>query len=241
MAKLTSNERLMRVARFIVGVRHPRVTVAMARYGFTRDDLQEGWRLFHEAGGCLMTPEAREAEHDETLRLLDNWENGWFPIAQAGLQRAFPVVHDVLFKNLSQTTGPAVAFSVNSFINRLDLMAAGGEGYGAEGVEARKMLEKRGLTAAVVDEARSMLARLGELPEVVDTSPMAEKAQKAEADLWAWFRDWGQVARTAVDDRNLLRILGYRKTKNGDKVVDVDEDESTEEETAPVAPAPLGA
>ena len=32
---------------------------------------------------------------------------------------------------------------------------------------------------------------------------------RAEARLWAWYLEWSQIARTALDERKLLSVLGF--------------------------------
>jgi hypothetical protein len=69
------------------------------------------------------------------------------------------------------------------------------------------------------------LRELGTAPaERVGEGPSKEEqdaeTERAEAEMWAWYQEWGTIARMAVSDRSLLRLLGIgrpgrRKGKGG--------------------------
>ena len=145
-------EKAERVLKLLLGLRNPRVASALASCGFTDADLQEGWSLLQAVGGTKLAILPLGARDKNTIEKLDLWENRWFPIASASLARRHPAVHARLFLNLSQTEGPEVAISVQTFLNRYDAMSRGEEPYGAEGEKAKALLTTRGLTAQVVDE-----------------------------------------------------------------------------------------
>ena len=163
--KLSLGERTFRVVRFLLGVRNPRVAQALAGYGFQQSDMEEGWRLIYALGKgklAVLPPGPRDME---TLLKLDAWENQWFPISQAALERRFPAVAERFFLNLSQTEGPEVAISVRTFVDRYDELTALPEKYGAEAPNAVELLRTRGLTAAVIEEARQLLTALTQVAE----------------------------------------------------------------------------
>jgi hypothetical protein len=225
-----------------MGMRNPRIASAMTAYGFKDADLQEGWTLLNAVGRVKLDAHAT-ATDSNTIGKLDAWENRWFPIATATLERRFPAVHAQVFKNLSQTEGPAVAVSVRTFIERFDQMAAGAGSYGAEGTQAKAVLESRGLTQAVLNEARGLLEVVGKIA-TVDAATAARDPralEKAETDLWAWYLEWSQIARVAVTQRVLLRQMGFlptHKSKPSDDEDDTDVDPTTGVITTPVAPSP---
>jgi hypothetical protein len=186
-------------------------------HGFSDDDLQEGWKLLMEVTRTRLSFVPSLPAMDPTLLTqLDDWENRWFPIASATLQRRFPSVHERVFLNLSQAEGAAVIVSVGTFIERYDQIALAADkgGMGAEGKEAKKLLDKRGLTAAVINEARDLLKRLGavEPPKPAEEPPTEEQYAAAETVMWGWYLEWSAIARTAIKDRRLLRQLGFLQT-----------------------------
>ncbi len=167
MAKLTIGDKAQRVLVFLLGVRNRRVRRALASYGFTEAVLTDGW-------GRLQALTNNRLDFvgdgiDPTLiGELDAWENQWFPIAEIVLRTNYPAVHQVVFRNLSQTSGAEVVISVSTLLNRLDQIAKRPDdgGLGAEGKAARKLLEQRGLNERVAAQARCgfraiVIARIG--------------------------------------------------------------------------------
>ena len=122
-------------------------------HGFTDEDLREGWDLLQTLGQLRVDTLAPSVDTG-AVQALDDWENLWFPIADAALARRFPVVHQGLFLNLTQTQGPEVTLSVQIFVDRIDAMASGTSAHGREGVEAARWLAKRGLTPETRQHAR---------------------------------------------------------------------------------------
>ena len=239
---MSFGDKAARVMKFMMGLRNPRIASAMTAYGFKDADLQEGWTLLNAVGRVKLDAHTPGADMS-TLEKLDAWENRWFPVATATLERRFPAVHAQVLKNLSQTEGPAVAVSVRTFLERFDQMAAGAGAYGAEGAQAKAVLEARGLTQSVLNEARALLENIGKVATVdaAAAAPDPKALEKAENDLWAWYLEWSQIARIAVTQRVLLRQMGFlptRKSKATDDEDDVDVDPTTGVITTPVTPAP---
>ncbi|MBI5544701.1 MAG: hypothetical protein HY901_12490 [Deltaproteobacteria bacterium] len=207
----------------------------MATRGFTSTNLQEGWTLFTTAAGAKMdvvptspgTPS--DAEAREALASLDIWENTWFPVISATLERHFPAIHAKVFLNLSQTVGRAVIISVKTMLDRL----AGLEKQ-PNGEAAMKLLVTRGLTPEKIEDAQKLLKKLQAQGEAVipTTSPASrEEQEKALVDVWAWYREWSAIARTVITRGDVLARLGLRKLKRGS-------DEEGEEEDEGVPPDP---
>lgn len=229
--KLSLGDKISRVIRFLLGLRNPRITTALAGYGFKQRDRDEGWQLVTALGKGKMAVLPEGPGNVDTLVTLDAWENRWFPIAQAALKRRFPAVGARFFLNLSQTEGPEVAISVRAFVDRYDELASGDAKYGADAQQAQQLLHERGLTPAVVAEAKDMLAALMQVTEPSEPlSSAAEAAElkEAEAALWSWYLEWSRIARVALKQRALLKELGFLATKRG--VAD-------EEEAEPAAPS----
>jgi hypothetical protein len=105
---------------------------------------------------------------------------------------------------------------VQTLVDRIEAAARGEVPYGAEGPEATAVLSGRGLTASVVDEAKALLAQLTKVaPAATPPSFETQKEDltRAEEAAWAWYLEWGQVARVAVKQRVLLRQLGFLATR----------------------------
>ncbi|XXT20419.1 hypothetical protein WME94_02460 [Sorangium sp. So ce429] len=220
MAKLTIGQKAERVLLLLMGLRKNKVAAALVAHGFSDDDLSEGWRLLQRVTRTRLGFVATAAATDTGLiNEIDAWENKWFPIASATLKRHAPEAHAFLFRNLAQTEGAAVLVSVSTFVERWESLGKSKEkgGPDAEGDEARKVLTKRGLTKAVIDEAKQLLARAGKLESIADVPPAAandEDFDKAEQQLWDWYLEWSTIVQTAIKDRRILRELGFRRTSS---------------------------
>jgi len=111
-------------------------------------------------------------------------------VSSASLERRFPKVIAGVFLNLQQAEGPAVAVTVRTFVDRYDELSTPNSKYGPEGAQAKELLAARGVTPAVVDEARNLLSQLTK----VATAPISQASineqeaalASAEDALWAW-------------------------------------------------------
>jgi len=206
-------EKATRVIRFLVGLRNPAIATALSNYGFTDQDMAEGWGLVHALGKGKLALLPAQPRDKELLGKLDAWENHWFPVSTASLERRFPGVFARMFLNLQQAEGPQVAVTVRTFVDRYDELGAPDSAYGADGTKARELLTTRGVTPAVVDEARNMLAQLTKVDSVpIPQASMHEQEvelERAEDALWGWYLEWSKVARVAIKQRALLRQLGF--------------------------------
>ncbi|WP_437938412.1 hypothetical protein [Sorangium sp. So ce341] len=235
MAKLTIGQKAERVLLLLMGLRKNKVAAALVAHGFSDEDLAEGWRLLQRVTRTRLGFVATAAATDTGLiNALDAWENKWFPIASATLKRHAPKAHAFLFRNLTQTEGAAVLVSVSTFVERWENLAKSKEkgGPDAEGDEGRKILAKRGLTKAVVDEAKQLLARAGKLESIAELPPAAatdEDFEKAEQQLWDWYLEWSTIVQTAIKDRRILRELGFRRSSSRAAAEDVTSEEVEDE------------
>jgi hypothetical protein len=229
------------VLKLLLGLRNPRTLAYLTAHGFTKEDQEEGWRLLRsQAKVAIDKPPAGNVDPDQIAK-LDAWENFWFPIVSATLQRRFPEVHEKVFLNLSQTEGPAVIISVGTLVERVTALRDGDE----QSRRAAQTLAQRGLTNAVLDQARALLAELGlptgEAP-VPDLKTVRNDALLAEAELWSWYLEWGQIARAVIPDRRLLRELGFLRpvgSASGEEGAEGEEEELEEVpllDPPPVAP-----
>ncbi|MBK8256228.1 MAG: hypothetical protein IPK82_26620 [Polyangiaceae bacterium] len=241
MAKLTLGQKADRMLRFLLGVRHARVAAVLRVHGFTEKDLNEGWSLLRALGKTRLDAEEAPVPQDEALVYqLDQWENKWFPIAKATLARHAPAVHAWFFRNLSQTEGPAVVLSVGTFLQRFDSLEKPedkGGPKGGGGKAAKKKLQERGLSAEVLDAARALIDKLGGIQssdvELPDLEQEEAELAAAESAMWAWYREWSDIARTVIKQRSLLRLMGFLQTNRaGVEEEVVDEEDEVEGEAS---------
>lgn len=227
MAKLTIGQKAERVLTLLLALRNARIAAALARHGFKNADLDEGWNLLRAVTRTRLDVEPEETPLDpDALRTLDEWENQWFGIAAATLQRRAPQVHDWLFRNLSQTDGVEVLVSVGTFLERWELLdkAEKDGGLADEGKAAKKLLGERGLTKKTMGEAKVLLEKLrkieGPLPNLEKVAAEEAGFEKAEQELWGWYLEWSAIARKTIKQRSLLIKLGFlRNTSRGDEEV----------------------
>ena len=243
MARLTYSQKTQRALQFLVGIRNRRARRAMAAHGFTEEDFDDGFDRLKATAKTRMDAEPDEVD-PRLVHLLDQWENRWYPIIEAVLRFNFPDVYERVFRNLRQTEGLEVIVMVGTLMDRLDTIGLpADEGGLAEGPDALALLDKRGVKADVLGEARGLLEQIGSLeeddPEVRDEALDAEAQAAAEARLWDWYLEWSAIARSAIRDRRLLRTLGFLRTTrraDGTLVEEVVEDEDEVEEDVVVTP-----
>jgi hypothetical protein len=223
------------VLRFLIGLRNPRIAGALAAYGFTAKDLQEGFERLEALVGLRM--DALNAVKDPgVLAALDEFENTWFPVARATLEARYPEVAAVLFRNLTQQSGPAVMVSVNTFLKRIAQMEKGEGGFDHVGVAARAALVERGLTSDKVEQAQKLVDQLATIAvETPPVGPSIEGQHDAEDRLWTWYLEWKGIARVAIKDGRYLRSLGLLNPRKDDDVI------VTQGAETPSAPAVLPA
>jgi hypothetical protein len=234
---MSVGQKAERVLKLLLGMENRRVATALAASGFTAADADEGWTLLRSLNRGKRGYAGAGPVNAAVWQDLDEWENRWFPVASATLQRRFPAVHAKMFLNLSQIEGPNVILSVTTFLERIAALTDPKAGYGPEGEQAKKLLEARGLTDATLGEARVLLEGLGKLKPATEPLPSIEdeKAEiaKAEEALWAWYLEWSEVTRAVIKDRRMLRELGFLYPKRR-----AAEDEDAEEPIVPPVVSP---
>lgn len=214
MPRLTTRQKAERVMSLLLGLRHPEVAEILAQSGFEQADLDDGFdRIKALTDGSLERRAPRQGVRSGTLARLDAWENRWFPVIDASLRARHPEVHAWLVGGLRQTSGNTVAPVMMMLAERLVTLPVE-PSLGAEGKAARALLEKRGLTAAVLQEALDLIDGL-KRPETSRPyiEPDVQGQQKAEASLWAWYLEWSTIARAGIKDKRLLRECGLSAAK----------------------------
>lgn len=241
MPRLSLTEKSKRLLQFLQALSFRRVSSAMAAVGFEQADSDEGWKLLREVRSPRFYKESAQVDPN-VVRMIDAWENRWFPVADAALKRRFPEIHATLFLNLSQVEGFEAINTVDLLVERYDALAAKSD---ASSKEAIVILGKRGLTPAIIGEAKALLEKVA----AVNTEPLPaptpeEKAAEAqrEAAMWAWYLEWTALARTVITDRRVLKQMGFLRSsgRGGAGEQDAGGDEDGDEDDGDVVPAPVG-
>ena len=238
MSRLTVGQKADRALRFLLSLKNPRITAPLVHHGFSAADLDEGWRLLRSLAAVRLDRVPPRQGVPAAVAELDEWENVWFPIAKLTLERHHPEAASLVFRNLTQTTGPQVVIGVGMFIERLRRLADEDQ-LGAEGQAARDRLASRGLTDAVLDATEAVVASLNQFSAPSETSleDDAGAVQAAEDALWTWYLEWSGIARTRITDRRLLRSMGFLRYRGRGQRLDVIETEPGSEDDAPGADA----
>jgi hypothetical protein len=209
MARLSVGQKAQRLPAFLMGLGNAQIMRALQPYGFDQTKLDEGWALLRRTTASQLGAQSVPSTREQVAR-LDAWENHWFPIAFAVLQRHHPDVHEKVFHKLGQTEGNEVVLSVGTFVERVDGLPAMGEG------PALATLIQHGMTEAVLGEARGLLTQLMQ-PRIedppTDDVPIVDPA--AEDAMWSYYLQWSAIARRAISERRLLRQLGFRRSLRG--------------------------
>ena len=201
---LSFNEKATQVVRLLLGTRYPQVLAALQRHGFNEADLDEGWALLRALGVQDYGPAPVTEASPDPVPALDAWENRWYPVARATLERHDPTLARKFFHRLPQTEGITVLVSVAVFLKRLQALESGA--HGEPGKRARRLLARRGLTAQVVGEAQAHLDAIQTVPQPAVVPPVA-RARELDT-VWAWYREWSRILRTELEDGRLLRGIG---------------------------------
>ncbi len=222
MPELTMEKRFVRVMKFLMASRDKRIAKLLFTRGFSDEDRKEGWALFDRATGrhllVPVEPGADDSKLCAVVDALDRFENNWFDVVNAPLRRLFPAVHKEIFAGLSKKSGQGAVLSVRIFVERVTALRTSDR---QDRRDAAAVLEKRGLTLAVLEEARALLKRIEVAPQsVAGDNDDEEQAQKEETEqgmkaMWAWYRDWSETARTVIKNRNYLVMLGLRQHRPG--------------------------
>lgn len=198
-----------RALRFLTGVsRSPLIRGKLAAHGYTDDDHEEGWSLFHAAAGYQKkkTPVVNDAARDAE-RAIDAWDEPTFAKARGALQRLHPAEAEILFEDLEPATGAASLVSAKRFLDRLDAFETT-----PGGKAALVTLEKRGITPAERTRIRDLLALVEEGAAPASLAPAGDLDAQLIA-LKAWLDDWSATARTVITRRDQRIALGLAQRR----------------------------
>jgi len=222
MAKLTGRQKVERVVSFLLGLRDERVAARLVAHGLRDKDVAEGWALLTRTTrvhveGCAWT--GREGQ--DLFAELNAWRQRWLTIASATLARRAPEAHAYLFEPLNVKDRGDSMPQVFTFLGRFDELM--GDKTVSQwdlptqkemGARVRTLLAERGFDDKVIAAARELVRRYqhgfaGEDPE-------ASEFGKAEEEAWAWYLEWSRIARVAIQERALLRQLGFLRSSDGE-------------------------
>ncbi len=222
--------RLDDIQRVLVRVSDPGIAVLVYRLGYDEKEHAEGWRLWATASGLTVPlthslseadrqiAESPSPQYRELVRMLDEFENRWFPRVRNALLRYVALEGrqafvDAFFEDMSQQPeGPLVIGSVKKFVVRhADLRKSKVAGV----KDALAALEKRGLDDGLIDRVQTALAKVdvlsGERPQpkisVETLVKSAQERREAYDRLNLWFIDWTEIFRQELS-YNHLKSLG---------------------------------
>ena len=222
-------EKAARVLQFTMGLRNKGVAATLSAHGFTDEELADGWqKLSALTTGRLGTAVPSTLDPD-ALIALDTWENKWFPIAQASLAARFPEIHDVVFLNLAQTEGPAVIISVGTFIACLATQRET-----TAGKAALKLLAKRGITEAVIEQAKALVTKLSTVDTNHRTGRRRTGARPRERTLLWEPRSRGARLRRGCSDEEGLEGRSLHITSVNDDAIETTRDSASKDVRAKV-------
>lgn len=208
MSKNTKNQKVIRVVRFLMGLRNAGAYVPLSGYGLTEEVLAEAQELLRQATTARLDQQ-QVAIGPPLLPALDHYENHWFRVIRATLKRHHPEVHDWVFNNIAQTRGVDLVVSVDTVVRRLREIETGASPFGDQGEAVMALLAERGFSAAVLEEGENLLQKIAEFkPAPVKAFDPEEEARDIDK-LWAWYLEWSEIARNVIVDRRVLRSLGF--------------------------------
>ncbi|MBK8254493.1 MAG: hypothetical protein IPK82_17725 [Polyangiaceae bacterium] len=139
-----------------------------------------------------------------------------------------------------------MVLSVGTFLQRFDNLEKPedkGGPKGGGGKAAKKKLQERGISAEVLNAAKAIIDKLGGIQTPEIDLPDLEQEQAdltaAENAMWAWYREWSDIARTVIKQRSLLRLLGFLQTNRAgveEEVIDEEDEVEGEEPDKGEAP-----
>jgi hypothetical protein len=208
-----------------VGIRR-----ALFARGYTKDDHVEGWKLLHEVSGF---GDAGEEVEDATVREaaleIDAWDEGAIRIIQATFERRFPEQAAFVLQGIRPATGAAAILGVARLLERLDALEESDERKDSRKQDraALELLARRGIDAKERARVRSLVEQakqVGEIspPDPEDLEAVERKRTESLMRLYAWHREWSEIARVTIRRRDQLIRLGlaYRKAAPGEDDAD---------------------
>jgi len=241
MSRVHTNQKFLKMIKLLRSMKTPHISRLMALRGFRSADYDMGWDLLRKAvGPDLAEPGPLSlftGSSKELIENIDQWENVYFDIADATLRHQYPALHERLFLNLTKSSGAQVILNVETFLRRLgEFEQEGGEEIDA----AMALMDQRGLTRSRRDDAQVQVGEATSL-ELTEPPPVSNNEQEerlqSEEDMWKWFKDWAQIARTIVKDKRIRIYMGISARASSS---DDDEPEVTDDPVPPMpAPVPI--
>ncbi len=226
-----------------VGTTRP-IRAALLGRGYSAEDHQEGWRYLHACAGFSEDSGEMDAEEPtvrDAIAELDGWDESGFRIVRATLERRFPDQAEFVLKGLKPATGAAAVLSVERLLERLDALESAPERKDSrkEDLAALEVLAKRGIDEAKRKRLRELVTTAKSVAPIVQVDPKIaeqEEAARLEAlsNLYAWYREWTEVARATIKRRDHLIRLGLASRRTGG------EGKEPEDEVEPNPAAPPG-
>jgi len=226
-----------RALMFLRGVGTSRgIRAMLLARGYTAEDHREGWTYLHACAG--FSEEAEEEAEDTAVRdaiaELDAWDESGFRIVRATLERRFPEQADFVMKGLKPAEGAASVLSVELLLDRLDALENGDSRKHSrkEDRAALDVLARRGVGDATRKHLRELVTKAKSVAPVVQVDPTIaeqEDAARVQAlrNLYAWYREWAEVARATIKRRDHLIRLGLASRRAPADGKEKDEGEGT--------------
>jgi hypothetical protein len=233
MAKFKSGPRLRRLAGFLLALREPQVAKHLRRSGFKETNLREGAQLLAAALQGRLDGAPIKDEKASLRKELKLFAREWLSVVRHALERHYPEVTERLLEGLGWTEGADTANLVTILLQRVGQLDDPTGSYGEDGPRARAVLAERGLTAEVITEIRNKVEGIGAFNGSLDDAevdPAALRAdlRKAEEAAWAWYLEWGGIARAVITDKAALYRLGFgRKPRQASAANDAEPEART--------------
>lgn len=206
--------KLRKALRFFNGARNPQISALLEPFGFTPAILGEGAKRLQTAATLRAKAITRTSEQPALNARLEAFQSLWVPVTRATLNAAFPEIAKAFFQDLVQRKGAEAPLSVTAFLQRLRELEKSETLYGQEGPRARALLAERGLKAEVVEEGQRLVSEWSSVPESPVLSPAeTDELEQAIESAWAWYLEWGGIARAILQRRRDIRALGLGPVK----------------------------
>jgi hypothetical protein len=212
-----------RATTFLCGIaRDPMLRMVLGSAGYTPEDHKEGWHLLAKAGGDDLTVLVKAAEQPPAVAAvaqLSEWEDGGFTRARAALEHKHPVQARFVFANLVAMRGPQCITPMMTFLDRLDALEGAPERKDTRKGDSAALatLARRGLDERVRKHLRELVASACTLAHPADaTHTPAGEMERDDAllALYRWLADWSATARTVLERRSDLILLGLAKRRS---------------------------
>lgn len=214
-----------RVTKFLVGVAGSQVIRSvLAKRGWTELPAKEGRELLMEVLAPSPSPEAvarakaaqlSDSRVAESVRELDELDEGHFGVAQTTLLHNFPAQYDFVFHELSASTGAAAVVGWRTFLTRIQALRTSDERKETRKQDhaALALLAERGLGEAELTRIEKLVRiaeGIGADIALVDNEDEKVRVTKLKK-LWSWYSQWAAVARVEIKGKALRIRLGLAK------------------------------